>query len=56
MRYDAKKDAEQIIENIFKRQRWTPDLRDDLSERLERIVSREAPKKAQVRCKVKRKR
>lgn len=39
--YDGKDDAEKILEEIMRRQRWSVEVRDELARELEKIVARE---------------
>lgn len=39
--YEGDKDAVKIIEQIFHRKNWQVELRENLAERIERIVARE---------------
>lgn len=39
--YDGKADAEKILEEIMRRQRWSVEVRDELARELEKIVARE---------------
>ena len=39
--YDGKSDAEKILEEIMRRQRWSVEVRDELARKLEKIVIRE---------------
>ena len=42
--FNGEKDAIAMIEEVCCRQRWTPDFRDRMTERIERIVAREITK------------